>query len=133
MLLITPSILTTLSIFFSITYLTFVASALYYVIPLLSSKNFFTSHKSSYYLISSNNLFNISTLIILLSYMIYLVFVLPTTSLWFGHITWTPANHKNILLVTFFFLIITKSIYSHLNFSSKEVYDFIVVLYWFYY
>ena len=135
MFFVSNSLLWSFHFFFFISYVSLLLMILFYLLPLTflvgKLNNSFT--RTSFFLINSFDLFYLLLVVYLLLVFINLLWVLPTTSVWFGHIVYTPFLNKIFFLILFFFLLILYVFFSITYFSSKEVYDYVIVKFNFFY
>ena len=130
-----PSILWSCSIFFFFSYITFCLSIIIYMLPVLNNFQGYTNFKtkSSFSLINWNDLNWVITLPYILFFTLNLIWSSSTLSIWFGHIFLTSYNSKIINLIFFVFLIVLLVLLTTSYFSSKEIYDYYLTLFNFFY
>jgi len=128
MLLLNYSLINSLSVFFSFTYLILVFSLIAYTLPILlssgSSANF--TNKSRFSVIYSSNvlLFLIAPSIILS--LLVATWSGPATSIWFGHLVFSNFQAKAIYLVIIAGAIVNLVFASTSYLSSREIYDYVI-------
>jgi hypothetical protein len=132
---ISPSTLWSCSVFFLFSYITFCISLLTYMLPVLNNTQGYTNfkNKSTFFLINWND---ISWLIItpyILFLLTNLIWSSSVLSVWFGHITLTLYTSKIIYLILLVFLTVILVLLTTSYFSSKEIYDYFLTLFNFFY
>lgn len=135
MFFITYSNLWTWAIFFPLTYVLFIFSTIFYCLPILKNHTSFTSTKFKSLFLKINNfdlkLVIYTPLIILL--LLLLLWEAPTTSAWFGHVIFASQQIKMSYFIWTVFLLVITVFLSTSYFTSREIYDYIIVLYNFFY
>jgi hypothetical protein len=135
MLFITYSNLWSVSVFLPLTYIIFIFSTLLYCLPTLKNQTYFTATKTKS-LFSKLNTFDILPLVyspLLILLLILFLWASPATSAWFGHIVFTNYQLKMFYMVLGFFMFVLYVLLTTMYFSSREVYDYFIVLYNFFY
>jgi len=132
---INPSHLWSCSIFFFLSYITFVLSLIIYIIPILSSLKGFTNfkHKLNFTFIGWNDLCWVLATPYVLFILLNLIWSSPSLSIWFGHLCLTPYTFKVVYLISGVFLLILLVLLTVSYFSSKEIYDYFLTLFNFFY
>ena len=135
MFFLTYSNLWSISVFLPLTYTIFVFSGLLYCAPTLKNQTYFAVTKSKS-LFSKLNTFDLlplmySPLLILL--LVLFMWSAPATSAWFGHIIFANYQLKMTYFVFSLFFFITYILLTTMYFTSREVYDYFIVLYNFFY
>jgi hypothetical protein len=131
MFFITNSNLWTFTVFGPLTYIIFIYSLLFYILPTLTNKTYAVTTKNK----SSFNILNTFDLVILiclffLSFIILLsIWSSPATSSWFGHIIFTNLQWKMSYFIWTLFNIIVFILFNATYLTSREVYDYYIVLY----
>jgi len=119
------------SFFLVITYLTGVTSLITYLLPLPALNNKYTAaqvqYKSS--LVNGLDLLWIAATPYIILLLLNSLWVSPTLSAWFGHIVLTTFQSKMIYFIITGFLLTTLVFMSTTYFSSREIYDYVVVTY----
>jgi hypothetical protein len=132
---LTYSNLWSLSIFFPLTYIIFLFSMLFYCLPTLKNQSFVSIFrtKSLFLKLNSFDLFNITTTPLIIILLIFFIWCSPSVSVWFGHLTYTNYQLKisYLLILLYFSTLIVLSLTSY--FTSREIYDYFIVLYNFLY
>ena len=132
MFLINSSVILSITLFFTLLYLTFVKTLLLYLLP-VSFKTNFSSSKNNFYLINQKNIKNITIVFLFMFIILLFSTSLPSTPLWFNHLIITQFQTKFTVLVIITFYLVNSTLYSYLYFSSKEIYDFIITFTYFFY
>jgi len=117
--------------FISILYLTVILSIILYLIPTLGENHFTGSssffNKSNFFLIRGSDVLPIFfNLIVIMGFILsYSTFL--ENSIWMGHIVISSFSKKIFFLVFFTFYIYAYAFFSSSIFSSREIYDFLIV------
>lgn len=135
MFFITQSNLWTFALFAPTTYIIFLFSFLFYCLPTLTNKLYSvtTKTKSTY---SKMNSFDAVPLILtsfILFYLPLFLWEFSTTSAWFGHIIYANYQLKITYFIHFIFLLILLVLFTSTYLTSREIYDYYIVLYNFLY
>ena len=135
MFFVTYSNLWSFSIFIPLTYTIFIFSALFYSLPTLKNQTSFTTTKTKSLFLKIN--FSDIALIVYTPLLIILItFFLwssPSSSIWFSHILCTNYTLKISYIMIFIFFLINLVLLSTSYFTSREIYDYFIVLYNFFY
>lgn len=118
------------SLFLPLTYLIFLVSLTFYLIPVFYNYN----TKNTFFIVSS---FEINTLFYTPCVLILSLICLwssPSISLWFGHLVYTSFQYKITILILLTFIIFFY-LYSNVSYvSSREICDYVITnfnfLYW---
>ncbi len=135
MFFITYSNLWSLFIFFPLTYIVFIFSALFYCLPTLKNSTSFTMTKSKSLFLKINS-FDVLTLILtplLLLTLLTFLWSSPSVSVWFGHLLYTNFQLKVSYLLIFIFIMVVSTLVTTSYFTSRELYDYFITLYNFFY
>ena len=135
MLFITLSNLWTLSIFAPFTYTIFIISILFYCLPTLTNKtvSIHTKTKSLFVKINSTDVLPLIFSPIIIFFITLYLWNLPSTSAWFGHIIFTSYQLKASFLLSLSFFSVLGSLLMSSYLTSREIYDYIIVLFNFFY
>ena len=135
MFFITFSNLWSFSFFFFLTYTTLVISLVTYILPILNSPLKYTSSKSKseFSMISSIDLFYVFVTPVLCLTVSLLLWVAPATSAWFGHLVITNFQTKLAYLILLNFTLIMLVMSATVYFTSREIYDYIITTFNFFY
>jgi hypothetical protein len=131
MFLISFNILWSFNLFFAIFYLWFLLSFILYVTPVL--KYWLTSYKikkiKKFEYLLGLDLINLNLTPLLISILIFSSWSSPVIVSWFSHIFFSYFHYKlfYFLLIIFSFMLILY--HSFFYFSSREIYDFFIVIY----
>ena len=123
------------SIFFFLSYMTFVLSLIIYMLPILSSTKGYTNfkHKLNFSFITWNDL----SWVFITPYVLFIVLSLlwssPPLSVWFGHLCLTSYTLKISYLISEVFILVIFVLLTVSYFSSKEIYDYFLTLVNFFY
>jgi len=134
---ITFSILWSFSLFFTLTYLTFIISLITYLIPVIctqNNQNSVSTNKSNFSFINANELLPL----FITPYFIFMVINTawsgPMVSAWFGHVLVTSFQVKITYLLLASFIIYLGVLTATTHFSSREVFDYLnttfSIFYW---
>lgn len=120
-----------LTYFFVIFYMISVFSVGTYLIPqlLLLSNSTHFKNQISYTHITSWSAFKFFSTPMLLIILLNITWVSPCVSAWFGHISFTSFQYSTTCLVTLSFLLVWYVYSTTFVFNSKEIYDYMIVLY----
>jgi len=118
------------SLFLPLTYLIFLVSLTFYLIPIFYNYN----TKNTFFIVSSfeiNALFYTPCVLIL---SLICLWSSPSISLWFGHLVYTSFQYKITILILLTFIIFFY-LYSNVSYvSSREICDYVITnfnfLYW---
>lgn len=135
MLHITPSIAQVICFYLPLGYIVFTYSIIFYFFPGV----FFTIgtetslNKTKYHVANSTDMFKL--VFVLMYGILQLAFLagVQPTSMWFGHLLWTQHTPKIIACITVSFGFSLLVLFSTSYFSSKEIYDYAITLFWLYY
>ena len=135
MFFVTYSNLWSLSVFFPLTYIIFLFSVLFYCLPTLKNQLSFsiTKTKSLFLKLNALDLLAIIITPLITTLILLLMWSAPSISVWFGHLTYTNYQSKvfYLLILVYFLVLITLASTSY--FTSREIYDYFIVLYNFLY
>jgi len=135
MLFLTSSNLWSLVFFLTALYLILIYSLILYLIPIFI--NYFKyaegSFKSYFIYINPINLFKLPLTMLFLFFLINLVWSSTEISLWFGHLIFSSFSYKIFYLLTFTIFLYLLQFFSNNYFSSKEIYDFLISIFNFYF
>jgi len=135
MFFMNESILWTFHIFLILTYVLFVVSLIIYLIPIINNNNqLIINKKSLFNFINSFDFLFILITPLFLVYTLNSIWYSSVLSIWFGHLILTTFSFK-IIYLNLFTMSLVLIIYStNFYFSSKEIYDYIIInynfLYW---
>lgn len=136
MFFLNSSIMWSFSFFFLFVYVTLFYSLVVYLLPItLSNMNLTSSSskKAHFYFISGLECVYFKFLPILLMSIVNLSWVSNSLTSWFGNLVFTPFQSKVTFVIIFFFALVLLIIASVSYLSSNEIYDFIIVLYHFFF
>lgn len=135
MFFITFSNLWSFSFFFFLTYTTLVISLVTYILPILNSPLKYTSskNKSEFSMVNSIDLFYVFVTPVLCLTVSLLLWVAPATSAWFGHLVITNFQTKLAYLILLNFTVIMLVMSATVYFTSREIYDYIITTFNFFY
>ena len=135
MVFVTFSNLWSLVYFFAFTYIAFLFSTIIYCLPTLTNKSAYSVSKNNFSFTYTNSfdIFPVLVAPILLLFLTQLLWVSPSISAWFGHLIFSGLQLKinYLIMFTYFGVILTFSSTSY--FSSREVYDFIITIFNFFF
>ena len=131
MFFLTFSNIWSFSFFFLLTYTTFILSLIVYVLPISNVFSRFSSSKNKNFFLFINST---DLLYILLTpYFLFFIFNLswssPAVSVWFGHLIYSSFQNKMISLILANFFLVLVLFNSVTYFTSREIYDYMVVLF----
>ena len=135
MFFISFSSLWSFTFFFLFTYLTGLISLITYLLPILTSNTKYSWSKVLKTGILINGLDLLWVFITPYLILIFLnnLWVLPSISVWFGHLIITSFQLKINYLILSFFILVCFIFFSSIYFSSREVYDYVITTYSFCY
>ena len=135
MLFITLSNLWTFSIFAPFTYTIFWMSILFYCLPTLTNKIALinTKTKSLFVQINTSDVILLTLTPLTILFVLLCMWALPATSAWFGHIIFTSYQLKITFLLSISFFSVFFSLLISSYFTSREIYDYVIVLFNFFY
>jgi hypothetical protein len=135
MIFVTFSNLWSLVYFFFFTYITFVFCTITYCLPTLTNKNSFSVAKnnSSFKFINSFDLTWVFIAPVLVLTLTQLLWSGPSISAWFGHLIFAGTQLKMTYLISFTYVGVLITLISTSYFSSREIYDFIITIFNFFY
>lgn len=135
MFFITFSNLWSFSFFMFLTYSTLIISLLTYITPILNSPLKYTSskNKSEFSMINSSDMLYvfITPIICLVANMC--IWSAPTISAWFGHIVVSSFQFKMTIAIILNFTLILLVTSSTVYFTSREIYDYTITTFNFFY
>ena len=125
-------------IFFTFTYSTFVLTTLLYTLPIFVSNTLSRLKNQSrqslnFIFLSGFEVYSVLGLSFICSFSLLSFWVSPTVSAWFGHIIFTAFQYKTALFIVFNFYLVLYIVLNFCYFSSKEIYDFYIVKFYFLY
>lgn len=128
----------TLLFFFLFTYSTFITTTVIYSLPILITNTLGrfknkSSQNLNFLFLSGFELFLFLVLPGVCFYFILSFWVAPIVSAWFGHLVFTGFQYKITLFISVNFFLVLYIILSFCYFSSKEIYDFFIVKFYFFY
>lgn len=135
MFFITYSSLWSCTFFFLLTYLTLCVSILLYLLPALSNNLSLslTKVKSISEIITGVDLFWIVIVIYMNFFLLTFLWVSPSISIWFGHLILSSFQLKITYFILFYFILLVTIFLNTVYFSSREIYDFFIVIFSFFY
>lgn len=135
MFFITASNLWSISLFAPITYIIFIFSILFYCLPTLTNKTYTitTKTKSSFNKLNSFDILPVIITPFIVLFVLIFMWSCASTSSWFGHIMYTNYQLKISYFITFIFSLILIVLFTTTYLTSREVYDYYIVLYNFFY
>ena len=117
--------------FISILYLTVVLSIILYLIPTLGENHFSQVssflNKSNFFLLKGSNLIPLFFNFFVVTCIILSYAAFSENSIWMGHITMNSSSKKIFFLIFFMFYVYIHAVFSSSIFSSREIYDFLIV------
>ena len=128
----------TLLFFFLFTYTTFITTTVLYSLPILITNTLGrfknkSNQNLNFLFLSGFELFLFLVLPGVCFYFILSFWVAPIVSAWFGHLVFTGFQYKITLFISVNFFLVLYIILSFCYFSSKEIYDFFIVKFYFFY
>ena len=136
MFFITFSNLWSFSFFFYTSYLILITSIMLYLLPALNTFTKYTTMKlkSHFSFVNSLDFFYIIFTPVLLITLSLLLWVSPSLTTWFGHLVFTSFQFKITLFILFNFSLYMLIFTSTNYFTSRNIYDYVIVtfsfLYW---
>ena len=121
--------------FFTISYVILITSLIIYLLPVINSqlKYSLSKNKTYFTITSSSDMFLIFLIPILVILMVNISWMSPNISIWFGHAVFTNFQMKILLLLNFSFILFLW-VFTHTTYySSKEIYDFVITTFSFFY
>lgn len=127
----TFSSLWSLSYYFTFFYIVLVLSTSLYLIPQVSTFTNYGKFKnhSSYIHITPLSISKLLYTPLFLIILLNVTWVGPTVSTWFGHIIFSSFQYGMVFFISFCFIILLYTYLMAFIFNSKEVYDYIIVVY----
>jgi len=121
--------------FFLLTYTLFISTFIIYLLPItISYKKYYgTVNKAQFTYIKYNIIFYIYLAFSINFIIINLLWVNTVTAAWFGHLIINNFSLKISYIIVFMYLIIVYVFCSNVYFSSKEIYDYLIVIFNFFY
>lgn len=125
-----------LHLFATFSYLLLVTSIVVYLLPVARSffKNSAVRDKTNFSFLIPSDFMPVFMVVTFLLLLVLLTWSSSTLSAWFGHIVFSSVTFKIIGLVLLVFTLVTLLFCSTSYFSSKEIYDYVIVqfhfLYW---
>lgn len=135
MLFATYSNIISLTYFFTFIYVILITSLITYTIPLFTSSgnNSSSNHKDIFSVLHGNSIITFLCTPFAILVLSLISLVLPSTSLWFGHIVVSNFQLKSTFFLVFSMILIIVY-YSYSYFSSRETYDYFItqinIFYW---
>jgi hypothetical protein len=128
----------TFTFFFTFTYSIFIVTTLLYVLPILVTNTLSRFKNSStqslnFIFLSGYEVFSFFTLFVICLYASIIFWSSPSLSAWFGHIVFTGFQYKMTLFILFNYFLTLFILLNFCYFSSKEIYDFFIVKFYFFY
>ena len=135
MFFITFSSLWSFSFFFVLTYITLILSVISYILPIVTSYTKYTlsKNKSNFSFINGFDLVFVYSTPYILLLLLLNIWVAPSISSWFGHIVFTSFQIKISYLIFINFIVSIILFSTTTYFSSREIYDYIIVTFSFCY
>lgn len=135
MFFLTFSNMWSFTFFFSFSYIILLLSIIVYLLPVINNqlKYSLSKNKTYFYLINSSDTFSILATPVLLILLINFSWSCPELSIWFGHAIYTNFQTKILTLLGLSFLLFLGVFTSTTYLSSKEIYDFIITTFSFFY
>jgi len=135
MFFITASNLWSLTLFAPLTYVIFIFSILFYCLPTLTNKTYSitTKTKSSFVKLNSFDIIPIAMTPIVVLLIVFFLWSYSSTSAWFGHILYTNYQLKMGYFISALFFLILTVLFTSTYLTSRELYDYYIVLYNFFY
>jgi len=135
MFFITFSSLWSFSFFFVLTYITLILSVISYILPIVTSYTKYTlsKNKSNFSFINGFDLIFVYSTPYILLLLLLNIWVAPSISSWFGHIVFTSFQIKISYLIFINFIVSIILFSTTTYFSSREIYDYIIVTFSFCY
>jgi hypothetical protein len=128
---LTFSTLWSICYFWAIFYLFGVFITVLYLLSNLKTYIHLSTHstRSNFYYLAGYDLYWLFLTPTILFFLINLTWVSPTILPWFGHLTFSAFQYKVSYLTLFLFLLTVTTYVTTFKFTSKEVYDYTIVLY----
>lgn len=133
MLLLSNYFLWNLSFFSLISYLTFILSTILYTLPILKTLIHSKKNKINFEYITGFDLYWIFFTFIFIFFLINFFWSGPIVSSWFGHIFFSPFQNKIFYLIILIFLSIIFVYSTIFYFSCREIFDYIIIIFSFFY
>jgi len=135
MFFLTFSNIWSFSFFFVISYIILLISMLIYMLPVISNqlKYSLSKNKSYFSIINSSDAFIVLATPIFIILAVNFAWSSPEISVWFGHATFTSFQGKILNLLGTSFILFLWVLTSTTYLSSKEIYDFIITTFNFFY
>lgn len=121
--------------FFTLSYLTLVISVLVYLIPVTNTFSKFSNSnsKSNFFFLNSTDLY----LVCITPYAVFILLLLTWSShvfsAWFGHLIFSSFSYKLMFVILGSFMTVLCSFTSSVYFSSKEIFDYLITKFNFFY
>ena len=135
MVFVTFSNLWSLVYFFSFTYVTFIFCTIIYCLPTLTNKNSYSVSKTNFNFKYINS-FDIAPVLltpVLVLFISQLLWTSPAISAWFGHLIFSGMQLKLNYVIMFTYSGVLLTFVSTSYFSSREIYDFCITIFNFFY
>ena len=135
MFFLTYSNLWSFSFFIFLTYSTLIISLLIYIMPILNSPLKYTAskNKSEFTMVNSSDMFYAFITPVICLIVNLLLWSAPSTSAWFGHIVISSFQVKLTFAVILNFTMILLVTSSTVYFTSREIYDYTITTFNFFY
>ena len=135
MFFITYSNLWSFSVFLPLTYAVFIFSALFYTLPTLKNQTSYTTTKtkSLFLKIDFSDIVFVTCTPLLVILLTLFLWGSPSSSIWFSHILCTNHTLKMSYWLIFIFSLVNFVLLSTSYLTSREIYDYFIVLYNFLY
>jgi len=123
------------SYFLYITYSMLVLSVIMYLVPAVKTNVSYSFSKKKIIsdVVTGFDIFPVLALPFVTVLLLNLIWSSPEFSAWFGHIIFTSFQYKITYLVTLFFLVVSFIFLSVSYFSSREIYDYLITTFGFWY
>ena len=135
MFFLTFSNLWSFTFFFSVSYIILITSLLIYLLPVVNNqlKYSLSKNKTYFLMLNSSDIFLILVTPIVIISLINFAWISPEISAWFGHVVFASFQTKIFTLLNFSFILFLW-VFSHTTYySSKEIYDFLITTFSFFY
>lgn len=135
MFFLTFSNIWSFTFFFTTSYVILITSLIIYLLPVINNqlKYSLSKNKTYFTIINSSDIFLIFLIPILIILIINTSWASPNISIWFGHAIFTSFQMKTFFLLKFSFILFLW-VFTHTTYySSKEIYDFVITTFSFFY
>lgn len=122
-------------LFFTLSYITLIISLLVYLIPVTGTFVKFSNSnsKSNFFFLNSSDLYLVCITPYFVLSLIFLTWSSHTLSAWFGHLIFSGFSYKIAFIILSSFTVVLCVFTSTAYFSSKEIFDYLITKFNFFY